>query len=215
MPADPLSRLLADPPALPVVAGLAEITAALAARGCVVVQAPPGTGKTTMVPPAVAAYAEAASWSPNRAGSRRERPPVAWPRCWASRSAGRSATPSAATGRSVQRTRIEFVTTGILLRRLQRDPELRDVSAVVLDEVHERQLDADLTLALLLEVRETLRPDLRLVAMSATVEAERFAALVGGARARPGGRRCPARCTRSRRCGARCRRASAGPTTAA
>lgn len=54
MPDDPLQRLLAAPPALPVVGGLAEIGTALAARGCVVVQAPPGTGKTTLVPPAVA-----------------------------------------------------------------------------------------------------------------------------------------------------------------
>ena len=78
-------------------------------------------------------------------------------------------------------TRIEFVTTGVLLRRLQRDPDLPGVAAVVLDEVHERQLDADLTLALLLDVRANLRPDLPLVAMSATIEAERTAALVGGA----------------------------------
>ena len=81
---------------------------------------------------------------------------------------------------SAPRTRIEVVTTGVLLRRLQRDPELPGVAAVVLDEVHERQLDADLTLAMLLDARAALRPDLLLVAMSATVEAERTAALVGG-----------------------------------
>ncbi|MET1132821.1 MAG: ATP-dependent helicase HrpB, partial [Aeromicrobium sp.] len=82
-------------------------------------------------------------------------------------------------------TRIEMVTTGVLLRRLQRDPELPGVSAVVLDEVHERQLDADLTLAMLVDVRANLRPDLLLVAMSATVESERTAALVGAAGSAP------------------------------
>ena len=82
----------------------------------------------------------------------------------------------------------------MLLRRLQRDPALPGVAAVVLDEVHERQLDADLTLALLVDVRENLRDDLLLVAMSATVEAERTAALLGDA---PGRRRRRVRCTRS------------------
>jgi ATP-dependent helicase HrpB len=82
-------------------------------------------------------------------------------------------------------TRIEFVTTGVLLRRLQREAELPGVAAVVLDEVHERQLDADLTLALLVDVRENLRADLMLVAMSATIEAERTADLVGGRRSAP------------------------------
>jgi ATP-dependent helicase HrpB len=78
-------------------------------------------------------------------------------------------------------TRIEVVTTGVLLRRLQRDPALPGVAAVVLDEVHERQLDADLTLALLVDVRENLREDLLLVAMSATVEAARTSALLDDA----------------------------------
>ncbi len=80
-------------------------------------------------------------------------------------------------------TLIEFVTTGVLLRRLHRDPELPGVAAVVLDEVHERRLDADLALALLVDVRRHLREDLVLVAMSATVEADRTAALLapGGA----------------------------------
>ena len=92
------------------------------------------------------------------------------------------------------RTRIEFVTTGVLLRRLQRDPELPGVAAVVLDEVHERQLDADLTLAFLVDVRATVRDDLLLVAMSATVEAERTAATLGDGRVRSSTSRAP--CTR-------------------
>lgn len=179
MPADPIQRLLAEPPDLPVRTGLAEIAAALGATGTVVVQAPPGTGKTTMVPPAVAALVNG-------------RVIVTQPRRIAARAAARRLAqllgePVGETvGYSVRgdrqvsvRTRIEVVTTGVLLRRLQRDPELPGISAVVLDEVHERQLDADLTLAMLVDVRANLRPDLLLVAMSATVEAERTASLVG------------------------------------
>jgi ATP-dependent helicase HrpB len=77
-------------------------------------------------------------------------------------------------------TRIEVVTTGLLVRRLQADPELRGVDAVVLDECHERHLDTDLALAFCLDVRATLRPDLQLLAMSATAQAQRLAALLGG-----------------------------------
>lgn len=176
---DPLRRLLAAPPDLPVVDGLAALRAALRERGSAVVQAPPGTGKTTMVPPAVALLCEG-------------RVVVTQPRRIAARAAARrlasllgepvgQTVGYAVRGerRTSAATRIEVVTTGLLLRRLQRDPELAGVGAVVLDEVHERQLDADLTLALLVDVRSVLREDLLLVAMSATVEAERTAALLG------------------------------------
>jgi len=145
------------------------------------VQAPPGTGKTTLVPPAVAMV-----------------PPgglvvVTQPRRIAARAAARRLAGmlgervGETVGHTVRGdravgpgTRIEFVTTGVLLRRLQRDPELPGVAAVVLDEVHERQLDADLALAFLVDVRATVRDDLLLVAMSATVEAERTATVLGG-----------------------------------
>lgn len=73
-----------------------------------------------------------------------------------------------------------MVTTGLLVRRLQADPELSGVDAVVLDECHERHLDTDLALAFCLDVRATLRPDLQLLAMSATAQAQRLAALLGG-----------------------------------
>jgi len=180
--------------------GLPEIADALMATGTVVVQAPPGTGKTTLVPPGVAALVDG-------------RVIVTQPRRIAARAAARRLAellgePVGATvGYSVRgdrrvgaHTRIEIVTTGVLLRRLQRDPELSGVAAVVLDEVHERQLDADLTLAMLIDVRANLRPDLLLVAMSATVEAERTAELVGGPAPAPvvtvpGGRRGAVRTT--------------------
>ncbi len=72
------------------------------------------------------------------------------------------------------------MTTGVLLQRLQRDPELDGVDVVIVDECHERHLDADTTLALLLDVRAALRPDLRILAMSATADAPRWASLVQG-----------------------------------
>ncbi|MGC5166382.1 ATP-dependent helicase HrpB [Luteimicrobium sp. DT211] len=185
MPEDPIARLLAAPPDLPVGAHLGEVVAALGARGVAVVQAPPGTGKTTLVPPAVA----------HALGGRVV---VTQPRRIAARAAARRLAAllgeevGASVGFTVRgesrtsaRTRVEVVTTGTLVRRLQRDPELAGVRAVVLDEVHERHLDDDLALALLVDVRENLRDDLALVAMSATVEAERTAAAVGGDVAAP------------------------------
>ncbi|WP_055694470.1 ATP-dependent helicase HrpB, partial [Streptomyces prasinopilosus] len=80
-----------------------------------------------------------------------------------------------------RRTRVEVVTTGVLLQRLQRDQELTGVDVVVLDECHERHLDADTAAAFLWDVRETLRPELRLVAASATTDAAGWARLLGGA----------------------------------
>lgn len=178
---DPIGRLLADPPDLPVRHGLADVVAALRAGGAAVVQAPPGTGKTTLVPPAVASAVTG-------------RVILTQPRRIAARAAARRLAhllgePLGATvGFSVRgehvlsaATRIEVVTTGVLVRRLQRDPELPGVGAVILDEVHERHLVDDLALALLVDVRANLRDDLAVVAMSATVEAERTAALLGGA----------------------------------
>ncbi len=185
MSQDRLARLLAAPPDLPVLAGLDEVTSALRSRGVVVVQAPPGTGKTTMVPPAVADLVGTAGPHP--------RVVVTQPRRIAARAAARrlAGLLGEPVGRTVGyavrgerevsgATRVEFVTAGLLLRRLQHDPDLPGVGAVVLDEVHERGLDADLLLALLLDVRSALREDLLLVAMSATIEAARVATLLAG-----------------------------------
>jgi len=80
--------------------------------------------------------------------------------------------------RRSDRTRIEVVTSGLLLRRLMTDPELAGVHTVLLDECHERHLDADLLLALLLDARAGLRPDLRLLATSATVATDRLTELL-------------------------------------
>ncbi|MFC7503229.1 ATP-dependent helicase HrpB [Nocardioides sp. CPCC 206347] len=175
-----MRSLLAAPPDLPVTAGLADLEEALRTRGVAVVQAPPGTGKTTLVPPAVAGVVAGRvvvtqpSRIAARAAARRLAHLLGEP---VGETVGYSVRGDRRTSRG---TRIEIVTTGLLLRRIQHDPELAGVGAVVLDEVHERHLDADLTLALLVDIRANLRDDLCIVAMSATVEAERTAALLGG-----------------------------------
>ncbi|GGM28025.1 ATP-dependent RNA helicase [Dactylosporangium sucinum] len=149
-------------------------------REAAVLVAPPGSGKTTLVPPAL----------DERFGGTVL---VAEPRRIAARAAARRMAQlrGEAVGDSVgyavrgdrrtgPRTRVEVVTTGLLVQRLLADPELAGVSAVVLDECHERQLDTDLAFAFLIESRATIRPDLKLLATSATAEAERFADKLGG-----------------------------------
>jgi ATP-dependent helicase HrpB len=165
---------------LPVRAALPALTEALAARGSAVLVAPPGTGKTTLVPLALA-------------GDLPGRVVVAEPRRIAARAAARRMAAllgepvGGRVGYSVRgdsrrsaATRVEVVTTGLLVRRLQADPELAGVDAVVLDECHERHLDTDLALAFGLDVRAALREELQLLAMSATAQAGRLAALLGG-----------------------------------
>ncbi|WP_159717228.1 ATP-dependent RNA helicase [Actinomyces marmotae] len=193
-----LEALLASPPALPVVAGLSRLSSMLARPApdggapAVVVTAPPGTGKTTLVPPLVArALSEAGE--DGEAGAV-GRVVVTQPRRVAARAAARRLAgllgeePGGTVGYAVRGerragpgTRIEVVTAGLLLRRLQAEPDLPGVGAVILDEVHERALDADLLLALLLDTRAGLREDLTLIAMSATLDAGRLRELLGGA----------------------------------
>jgi len=166
---------------LPVKAVLGELTSALGRHGTAVLVAPPGTGKTTLVPLALAEHADG-------------RVVVAEPRRLAARAAaarmasllgeqvGETVGYSVRGDRKVSaRTKIEVVTSGLLVRRLQGDPELPGVDTVLLDECHERHLDADLLLALLLDVRAGLRDDLKLLATSATVAADRLATLLGDA----------------------------------
>ncbi|GGZ65803.1 ATP-dependent helicase [Streptomyces subrutilus] len=171
--------------ALPVREAVPALVAALDGHGCAVLCAPPGTGKTTLVPLVLAGLV---------GGGPRRRVLVAEPRRIAARAAARRMAwllgeeAGGAVGFTVRGERVagpstvvEVVTTGVLLQRLQRDQELAGVDVVVLDECHERHLDADTVAAFLLDVRETLRPELRLVAASATTDAAGWARVLGGA----------------------------------
>ncbi len=170
---------------LPVRTALPHLARALDERGVAVLCAPPGTGKTTLVPLVLAGLA---ADGPHR------RVVVAEPRRIAARAAARRMAwlLGEAVGDRVgftvrgerrvgPRTVVEVVTTGVLLQRLQRDPELAGVDTVILDECHERHLDADTAAAFLLDVRDALRPELRLVAASATTDAEGWSRLLGDA----------------------------------
>ncbi|MFI7362633.1 ATP-dependent helicase HrpB [Streptomyces sp. NPDC050149] len=170
---------------LPVRTAVPALRQALDERGVAVLCAPPGTGKTTLVPLVLAGLT---GEGPVR------RVVVAEPRRIAARAAARRMAwllgerPGERVGFTVRGERVtgpdtvvEVVTTGVLLQRLQRDQELAGVDAVIIDECHERHLDADTVAAFLLDVREAIRPDLRLVAASATTDAEGWARLLGDA----------------------------------
>jgi ATP-dependent helicase HrpB len=172
---------------LPIGEVLADIVQALEASPNLVLEAPPGAGKTTLVPLALLARS---SWL--AAGGKVV---VLEPRRLAAKAAARRM--AAALGERVggtvgytvrgdsavgSRTRIEVVTQGVLVRRLQRDPSLAGVAALLLDEFHERGVDGDLVLTLASQAQALLRPELRLVVMSATLGgalAESCAALLG------------------------------------
>ncbi|MEM0948853.1 MAG: ATP-dependent helicase HrpB [Pseudomonadota bacterium] len=169
------------PTELPIDAALPEVRSALRDRGLCVLEAPPGAGKTTRVPLAIMDDIEG-------------RVVMLEPRRIAARTAAErmAETLGEPVGRTVgyrirgdakvsDATRIEVVTEGILTGRLQSDPELRGVGAVIFDEFHERSLNADLGLALCLEARAALRDDLALVVMSATLDGSGVALMLGDA----------------------------------
>ena len=174
-----LEELVSHPPQLPVTRALGDIAAATRPGGCAVITAPPGTGKTTLLPPAVAVALASHDASAGRVL-------VTQPRRVAARAAARRIARllgeevGGQVGYSVrgdsrvsERTRVEMVTPGVALRRLQRDPELPGVSALIVDEFHERDLDTDLALAFALDARSALRDDLFVALTSATLEASR------------------------------------------
>jgi ATP-dependent helicase HrpB len=169
---------------LPVAQALPRVAAALAQHGAAVLGAPPGAGKTTLVPLVLLE----SPWLERR------RIVVLEPRRLAARAAARRMATMLGerVGNTVgyrtrldtkigPGTRLEVVTEGILVRTLQADPALADIGLVVFDEFHERSLDGDLGLALTLEARRVLRPDLRLLVMSATLDGAAVAELLGGA----------------------------------
>ncbi|MEU2419956.1 ATP-dependent helicase HrpB [Streptomyces sp. NPDC007851] len=171
--------------ALPVRQALPGLDDALAGHGTAVLVAPPGTGKTTLVPLALAGLLgegparRVVVAEPRRIAARAAARRMAW---LLGEQVGRSVGYTVRGERVVGRdARVEVVTTGVLLQRLQRDQELSGVDVVILDECHERHLDADTVAAFLWDVRETLRPELRLVAASATTDAQGWSRLLGGA----------------------------------
>ena len=172
------------PTPLPIDAVLAALSETLVAGTRAVLQAPPGAGKTTRVPLALLK----SPWLGEQKIVMLE------PRRLAARAAARfmAASLGEEVGGTVgyrvrgdsrvsRRTRIEVVTEGVLTRLIQDDPSLEGIGLVVFDEFHERNLVADLGLALALQSAELLRPDLRLLAMSATLDGEAVARLLGGA----------------------------------
>ncbi|MGY4916048.1 ATP-dependent helicase HrpB [Streptomyces sp. 900116325] len=170
---------------LPVRTALPALRQALDDRGVAVLCAPPGTGKTTLVPLVLAGLVgggparRVVVAEPRRIAARAAARRMAW---LLGEQAGRRVGFTVRGERAVGRdTVVEVVTTGVLLQRLQRDQELAGIDAVIIDECHERHLDADTVAAFLLDVREAIRPDLRLVAASATTDAQGWARLLGDA----------------------------------
>lgn len=177
---------------LPVDRVLPELTKSLSAGNCVVLRAPPGAGKTTRVPPALltAGYAgpgQIVMLEPRRIAARSAAHRIAQE---LGEKVGQT---SGYCVRFEQKrgpnTRILAVTEGIMLRRLQNDPFLEDCGVVIFDEFHERRLDSDLALAMTCRVQQTVRPDLKIVVMSATLDADRISAFLGN---------CPVICSEGR-----------------
>ena len=162
---------------------LHELEQALATAGTAVLQAPPGSGKTTRVPLALLN----ASWL------NEHRILMLEPRRLAATNAARymASLRKEKVGESVgyairyerkisAATKLEVITEGLLTRRLQNDPDLSGVGLVIFDEFHERSLQADLALALCRDVQSGLRPDLRILVMSATLDVEPLSRVLGG-----------------------------------
>ncbi|MDT9600986.1 ATP-dependent helicase HrpB [Sphingosinicella rhizophila] len=166
---------------LPIHEVLPALIASLKTGSNAVLVAPPGAGKTTAVAPALLGEdwctGDILLLSPRRLAARAA----------AERMAELAGEPVGGTigyatrldSKRSAKTRILVLTEGIFRNRIQADPDLADVSAVLFDEVHERSLDSDFGLALALDAQAALRPDLRLVAMSATLDGGRFSALMG------------------------------------
>lgn len=169
-------------PHLPVDDSLPELLDALRQCNCAVIKAPAGAGKTSRVPPAIldsglAGDGRILMLEPRRIAARTAAARMAFER---HERVGQTVGFRVRFEESVSRlTRILVVTEGVLLRRLQDDPFLEDTSVVVFDEFHERRLDSDLALAMVRRIQQTVRPDLRIIVMSATMEPQPIAEFLG------------------------------------
>ena len=168
----------------PVEEKIGEIRRALAANRDVVLTAPPGSGKTTCVPPALLDE----PWLEGKKIVMLEPRRLAARNCATYIARRRGEAVGGTVGYQVRlerkvsaSTRLEIVTEGLLTQRLLSDPELSDVGLVIFDEFHERSLPCDTSFALALEVRRAFRPDLRILVMSATLDADEVAAHLGDA----------------------------------
>jgi ATP-dependent helicase HrpB len=170
---------------LPIDPILPEVIAALAQRRSAVLVAAPGAGKTTRVPPAILAANLLSAHHPNllllqprRVAARAAAARIAEENGW---ELGRQVGYQVRFERVMQKqTRLRVLTEGILTRQLMDDPFLEGIGAVVLDEFHERSIHTDMAIALLREVRQSVRDDLILLVMSATLHAEPVAEFLGG-----------------------------------
>ena len=164
---------------LPIDGVLADLADALRSSPCVVLEAPPGAGKTTRVPPALLrsdglSQGQIVVLEPRRIAARAAARRIADEQGW--RLGEEVGYRIRFENRSSPQTRILVVTEGILVRMLQQDPFLEDVAAIIFDEFHERHLDSDLALAMALRVQRQVRDDLKMVVMSATLDAAPIAA---------------------------------------
>jgi ATP-dependent helicase HrpB len=169
-------------PLLPIDEVLDQAVARLKEAACLVLRAPPGAGKTTRVPPALLAAGFAAAGKivvlqPRRVAARATAARIAAEHGW--RVGGEVGYQVRFESRVSRATQIEIVTEGILLQRLLSQPFLPDVAAVIFDEFHERSLACDLSLAMVRQVQQTVRPELRIVVMSATLAAEPISHYLG------------------------------------
>lgn len=169
-------------PHLPIHEALPGLLAALNAGSAAVLVAPPGAGKTTLVPIALldqpwVAGGRILVLEPRRVAARAAARRIA--ELLGEKLGERVGLATRLDRVSGPGMRIEVVTEGLLVRRLQSDPGLDGVAAVLFDEAHERHLDTDLALALCLDLQRSLRPELRLIAMSATLDGGAFAGLLG------------------------------------
>jgi len=168
---------------LPIHAVLPDLLASLRTGSNAVLVAPPGAGKTTAVAPALLyedwCDGQVLLLSPRRLAARAAAERIA--EQLGEKPGGTVGYATRMDSRVSAATRLLVVTEGIFVRRIQDDPELRGISAVLFDEVHERSLDSDFGLALALDAQAALRPDLRIVPMSATLDGARFAQLLDGA----------------------------------